>query len=92
MNYWQYMENPWLAAFIRYQQGQFDHAIQWARLAVAMGIDAPGSLAHRRIGFRYWPALREAPYDILRFAYRALGMTTEAAEAERRYHALKAKV
>ena len=83
-------ENAWLAGYICYQQGQYDHAIYWARLAVAGGVTVPDAIVSQRISFRHWPALKEGPFDILRFAYKMKGMSEAAQKAEEAYHAAKA--
>ena len=38
-----------------------------------------------RVGFRHPPALYEGPYDVLRWAYQALGDTKAAAAAANEY-------
>jgi hypothetical protein len=55
-------------------------------LAIAMGHFRGDGASVQRIGFRHPPGLWEGPYDVLRFALRALGDESGAAEAERLYH------
>jgi tetratricopeptide (TPR) repeat protein len=82
-------ELAWLAAYASWQAGRPAQAVWWARMAIPNGaLDANGHLP-KRAGFRHPPALYEGPYDILRFALRAIGDEEGADEAERMHaHAL----
>jgi hypothetical protein len=75
-------ELPWLAGWCCYQQGNYQQAIAWSRLALAHSAD-PHALAYPdtpRIIFRHPPAHYEAPYDVLRWSLRQLGEDTDQAE------------
>jgi tetratricopeptide (TPR) repeat protein len=82
-------ELPWLAAFASWQAERPAQAIYWARQAIAMGYFAGHGASVPRIGFRHPPALWEGPYDVLRFALRAIGDEAGADEAERLFHEAK---
>lgn len=66
-------ELAWLAGFAAYQLGDSEQAVYWARLSIAHGCFEGDGRAIRRIGFRHPPALYEGPYDLLRYALKALG-------------------
>jgi tetratricopeptide (TPR) repeat protein len=83
-------ELSWMAAYASWHAGRPHQAVYWARQSVAMGHFAGAGASVPRIGFRHPPALWEGPYDVLRFAFRATGDETGAAEAERLYHEAKA--
>jgi len=76
-------ELPWLAAFASFRAGRPEQAACWARLAIPMGYFQGRGREIKRIGFRNVNALYEGPFDVLRFALRALGDEPGAAEAER---------
>jgi hypothetical protein len=78
-------ELPWLAAFASWRGERFAHAVTWARLAIALGRFRGHGSAVPRGAARHPPALYEGPYDVLRFALRALGDEAGAAAAERLY-------
>jgi tetratricopeptide (TPR) repeat protein len=83
-------ELQWLAGFAAWRAGRPDQASYWARQAIAMGhFQGVGGTVPRH-GFRYPPALWELPYDLLRFALRALGDDHGAAEAEQLYELARA--
>jgi tetratricopeptide (TPR) repeat protein len=83
-------ELQWLAGFAAWRAGRPDQASYWARQAIAMGhFHGVGGTVPRH-GFRYPPALWELPYDLLRFALRALGDDQGAAEAEQLYELARA--
>jgi len=73
-------ELPWLAGWCAYKQKQYAQAIRWERMAIAMTYPAG-----ERIGFRFLPAHYEAPWDVLRYTYRATGETAMAEMAEERF-------
>jgi tetratricopeptide (TPR) repeat protein len=75
-------ELAWLAGFHCFYLGRMYHAVHWCRLAISMGMYAGHFQDTVRIGFRDMPALWERPYDVLRFALRALGKPEAADEAE----------
>lgn len=76
-------ELPWLAAFASWKAGRPDQAVFWARLAIPMGWFMGRGRDAKRISFRNMSALYEGPFDVLRFALKALGDEAGAAEAER---------
>jgi hypothetical protein len=78
----------WLAGFCSYKAGAIIRAIDWSELAVQFGeyqypdpISA-GSSTNTQLVFRYRPAAYEAPFDVLRFAYRQCGRDEESQVAE----------
>lgn len=75
-------ELPWLAGWCCYQQGRYEQAIAWSRLALAYSAD-PHALIYpdvERIIFRHPPAHWEAPYDVIRWSLRQLGEDANQAE------------
>ena len=78
-------ELPWLAAFASWKLGHHGKAVAWARLSISMGHFAGEGKRVPRVGFRHPPALYEGPYDVLRFALRALGRGDDADTAETMY-------
>jgi SAM-dependent methyltransferase len=78
-------ELPWMAAYYSWQSGRPAQAAYWARQAAAMGHFAGAGATVPRIGFRHPPGLWEGPFDVLRFALRALGDESGAIEAQRLY-------
>jgi glycosyltransferase involved in cell wall biosynthesis len=76
----------WFAAYLSLRLGRPEQAVFWARQAIALGNFQGIGKSLRRICWRYPWGLWEGPYDILRFAYRQLGMNDEADEAERLFH------
>ncbi len=82
-------ELPWLAAYASWQSGRPAQAAYWARLSIAMGHFAGAGGSVPRIGFRHPPGLWEGPYDVLRYALRALGDDVGADEAELLYEQAK---
>jgi tetratricopeptide (TPR) repeat protein len=83
-------ELAWLASFAAYRLGRHAQAVYWARLAVVHGHFRGDAAKVPRIGFKQPSALYEGPYDVLRFALRALGDTAGADEAEALFHQAKA--
>lgn len=83
-------ELPWLAAYASWEVGNAAQAAYWAQSAIAVGQFVGVGGAIPRVGFRHPPALYEGPYDVLRFALRALGDGAGADEAERLYHQARA--
>ena len=83
-------ELPWLAALASYRAGRPADAAAWARMAVALGKVEGAGADVERIGFHHPPGLYEGPYDVLRFALRALGDAEGAERAERDYLRAKA--
>ncbi|HSN98146.1 MAG TPA: tetratricopeptide repeat protein, partial [Candidatus Nanopelagicales bacterium] len=79
-------ELAWLAGFASWKAGRPEQAVYWARLAVPMGYFLGQGREAKRIGFRNLSALYEGPFDVLRFALKAMGDHAEAAEAERLYN------
>lgn len=70
--------------------GRPAQTVYWARQSVAMGLYCGAGTAVPRIGFRHLPALWEGPYEVLRFALRAIGDDAGADQAERLFHEAKA--
>ncbi|MCC6382641.1 MAG: hypothetical protein IT304_09020 [Dehalococcoidia bacterium] len=68
-------ELPWYAGYLSFQRGRMRQAARFAELAARMPKE-------ERVGFRHPPAHREGPYDVLRFAYRALGDDARAETAK----------
>ena len=75
-------ELAWLAGFCCYQLGQYSQAICWERMAITLGHFKGIHSGSVRTGFRHLPGWYEGPYDVLRFAYRSLGLHQAAEEAE----------
>lgn len=73
-------EFPWLAGWCAYKQGNYHQAVRWARIAIAVRFTP-----EERIGFRFPPAHHEGPWDVLRYAHRALGSTQNADYAEEQF-------
>jgi len=83
-------ELAWLAAYASYKGGRATQAVWWARTSIALGrFRGVGEQVHR-ISFRNPMAQYEGPYDVLRWAYRALGDTAAAEENERLHAAAQA--
>ncbi len=80
-------ELPWLAGWCCFQRSAIGEAIAWSRVAALLGHSK--DLAHAAI-FRHVPAWYEAPYDVLRYAYRQMGADAEASQAERDFQREKA--
>ncbi len=83
-------ELPWYAAFAASKLHQHQKAVHWAHLAIPWGWFLGRGASVPRIGFRYLPGLFEGPFDVLRFALRALGDEKGAAQAEQRYQEARA--
>ena len=83
-------ELPWLASYACSKKGLWDQAVYWARLSAAMGLYRGRGRDVPRVGFRAPNALYEGPYDVLRFAYRALNDEHNALWAEAEYYAATA--
>lgn len=83
-------ELPWLAAYATWRGERFAHAVSWAHLAVALGRFRGHGSAAPRGAIRHPAALYEGPYDVLRFALRALGDEAGATDAERLYQDARA--
>lgn len=71
-------ELPWCAAEVSLEQKNYLQAVRWARMALSMAQQEP--LRPRR-GLSNPSAKYEGPYDVLIKAYKALGMTSQLAEA-----------
>ncbi|MGH2614205.1 MAG: glycosyltransferase, partial [Thermomicrobiales bacterium] len=83
-------ELPWLAGYAAWQAGRPAQAAHWARLSILLGHFMGNGPQVPRIGFRHPPALWEGPFDVLRYALRALGDDAGADEAERVFEQAKA--
>jgi tetratricopeptide (TPR) repeat protein len=82
-------ELAWLAGFAAYKSQRYDDAVAWSNMAIANGLFRGGGEQFERIGFRHPPGLYEGPFDVLRWAYKALGNEQAAAEALRDYERAK---
>jgi hypothetical protein len=80
-------ELAWLAGYLSFYLDEYEQALAWSRMAIAIG----GPLAHARPGFRYPLAIWEKPYDVAAFALDKLGCSTEAAEMRRLSELAKAQ-
>ncbi len=80
-------ELPWLAGFASWRAGRYRDAVAFSNLAIVHGeyCGLAGEVA--RGLFRHLPALYEGPFDVLRYAYRALGEESAADQAERDFRA-----
>jgi len=83
-------ELAWLAGFAAYKGLCFVDAVAWSWMAIANGLYRGQGAQFERIGFRHPPALYEGPYDVLRWAYQALGNEQAAAAAAAEYERAKA--
>jgi tetratricopeptide (TPR) repeat protein len=78
-------ELAWLAGYAAYKAGRLEDAIAWSNMAIANGLHDGHGAQFQRISFRFLTALYEGPYDVLRWAHRALGNTAAAAAAEHEF-------
>lgn len=72
-------ELPWLAGWCCFKRRAWSDAIIWSQLAIVLAQD--NSISRAAV-FRHLPAWYEAPYDVLRYAYRQLGLADLAENAE----------
>ncbi|HEV8551161.1 MAG TPA: glycosyltransferase [Polyangiaceae bacterium] len=85
-------ELAWLAAFASFRAGDAAQAVYWAELSIVHGLFRGSGARVQRLGFRYPPALYEGPFDVLRYALRALGDEAGAKAAGELYEqALRAR-
>jgi tetratricopeptide (TPR) repeat protein len=82
-------ELAWLAGFAAYKLGRHEDAIAWSHMAIANGLYEGRGAGFPRISFRYPTALYEGPYDVLRWAHKALGHAAESADAEQKFERAK---
>jgi tetratricopeptide (TPR) repeat protein len=84
-------ELAWLAGFAQWRAGRHEQATWWSLHAIALGCyrGCGGDVPRR--SFRVPKAHWEGPYDVLRFALRALGSAKGADEAEQSFRAAKAQ-
>ncbi len=82
-------ELAWLAGFAAYKAQRYDDAVAWSHMAIANGLFRGSGAQFERIGFRHPPGLYEGPFDVLRWAYQAMGNGKAAAEALRDYERAK---
>jgi tetratricopeptide (TPR) repeat protein/predicted GH43/DUF377 family glycosyl hydrolase len=83
-------ELAWLAGYASWHLKRYEDAVRWSELAIVHGA---GSRSYKeRKGFRNPRALHEGPYDVLRYALRALGRVDEADEAERQFEAARRRL
>lgn len=83
-------ELAWLAGYAAYHGLRFGDAVAWSNMAIANGLYRGQGAQFERIGFRHPPALYEGPFDVLRWAYQALGNAEAAAAAVADYERAKA--
>ena len=76
-------ELPWLAGFASRRAGRYRDAVAFSNLAIVHGEYCGLAGEIDRGLFRHLPALYEGPFDVLRYAYRALGEEPAADQAER---------
>jgi len=74
-------ELPWLAGWCCYKRGEYESAIVWSKIAASLGSK---DARHESGMFVYPPAWWEAPYDVMRWSYKAIG-SVEAEIAEERF-------
>ena len=77
-------ELAWLAGYVSWAMGKIDQAIFWAKISLVWADKAD---VIGRIYFRDEQVLRTGPWDILRFALRAVNDERGAQEAEEAYQA-----
>ncbi len=82
-------ELAWYAGYIRHRQGRHEQAIYWSKMSAAMGLFRGAGAEVLRIGFRHPPGLHENPFDVMHWAYKALGKKEEAEAAYRLYLAAR---
>jgi FkbM family methyltransferase len=78
-------ELAWLAGFVCYRLRRYQQAATWSQLAISLGNVEGHHAGQGRISFRHLPAWYEGPYDVLRCAYRKLGLPAQADEANGRF-------
>jgi tetratricopeptide (TPR) repeat protein len=78
-------ELAWLAGYAAQKAGRHEDAIAWSNMAIANGLFEGRGECFPRIGFRFPTALYEGPYDVLRWAHKALGQADLAAAAEHKF-------
>jgi len=78
-------ELAWLAGLACYNLGQDANAICWEQMAVALGHFKGIHSGTNRTGFRHVISWYEGPYDVMRFAYRRLGLQQAVEIAEKEY-------
>jgi tetratricopeptide (TPR) repeat protein len=76
-------ELPWLAGFASWKLGRHQQAVHWSRMAVVLGRFRGSANDRPRHGFQEPRGQWEGPFDVLRFALRALGDEAAADDAER---------
>lgn len=79
-------EIPWYAGHISTRLNRPLQAVYWAHLAIATGKYSGLGKSVRRVGWSHPFGLWEGPYDVLRYAYDAMGENENAAEADRLFH------
>jgi tetratricopeptide (TPR) repeat protein len=78
-------ELAWLAGYAAFKAGRHQDAVAWSHMAIANGLYEGQGAQFPRISFRFPTALYEGPYDVLRWAHKALGQPELAASAERKF-------
>lgn len=73
-------ELPWLASLAFYWLDDFKQALRWASIARRVALYTDTNEAWKREGFRYLPALYEAPYNVLHWSAVKLGLKTLEAD------------
>jgi len=82
-------ELAWMAGWCEYQQGQWNDAIAWSLMSLAIGHAEGAAVANDRIGFRNLLGWYEGPLDVLRYSLRKVGRDAEANEYETRCQSAK---
>jgi tetratricopeptide (TPR) repeat protein len=82
-------ELAWLAGYAAYKNGRHEDAIAWSNMAIANGMYEGQGANFPRISFRYPVALYEGPYDVLRWACKALGDSEAADRAALKYESAR---
>ncbi|MGI9255252.1 MAG: tetratricopeptide repeat protein, partial [Thermomicrobiales bacterium] len=80
------VELYWCAGYSAYWGGKYARSVHWARVAVALNAKEDEGFIPQRGGFKYPPARREGPWDVLRHGLRQIG-NTEGAEFAEKMHA-----
>jgi len=78
-------ELPWLASYYAFWQRRYGDAVRLAELAVQLGCYKGYCSARDRRQYVDLRAQYEAPYDVLRYAYKQLGLQQKAEEAGAAY-------
>jgi len=75
----------WHAGWCAYKLGWHAQAIRLSKIAIERGVFAGDYYTQGRIGFKHMPALFEGPFDVLRYAYRAISEEELASDAQKNF-------